>query len=295
MTIIISEQDLKRYVNDSVVTAFETVLNMYIEPSSIEPLRKGGETHVIGMVGIAGRRRGVVCLKLSEVFSHVVTAAMFGQDADTVQTSSDITDVIGELTNIIAGKINFCLRSENETCILSLPTVIRGHSIDLESISGVVHHSFAFTYASHLIIIELYSLKEKDQKYMNTKKILLVDDSKATRSVIAKVFAPYNCEIIEAPNGAIGLEMARMHLPALMVLDMTMPVMNGVETLDRLRSDPSTKDIPVMMLSASSNPEEVQLMKAKGVVHYITKTQKPSTILQCALDIIPLELQANAA
>jgi CheY-like chemotaxis protein/CheY-specific phosphatase CheX len=295
MNITISEQDLKTYVNESVVAAFETVLSMYIEPSKSEPPIKNNEAHVIGMVGIAGKKRGVVCLKVGEVFSHVVTAAMFGLDTDAAQSASDVTDVIGELTNIIAGKLNFCLRSENETYILSLPTVIRGHSIDLESISGVVHHRFAFTYASHSIIIELYSVREKDQKNMNATKILLVDDSKATRSVIAKVFSPYNCEIIEAPNGAIGLEMARMHQPSLMILDMTMPVMNGVETLDRLRADPSTNNMPVIMLSASSNPEEMQLMKAKGVVHYITKTQRPSLILKCALDVIKLEPQSNAA
>jgi len=295
MTITISEQNLKTYVDDAVVTAFETVLNMHIEPSKNDSTIKNNETHVIGMVGIAGKKRGVVCLRVGEVFSHVITAAMLGMDVDTVQSAADVTDVIGELTNIIAGKINFCLRSERETSILSLPTVIRGHSIGLESISGVDHHFFTFTYASHIIVIELYSVKEQNQKTMSVPKILLVDDSKATRSVIAKIFSPYHCEIIEAPNGAIGLEMARMHLPSLMILDMTMPVMNGVETLDRLRSDPSTQDTPVIMLSANSNPEEMQLMKAKRVVQYITKTQKPSMILKCALDILKLDLRSDAA
>ena len=293
MDFIISDKNLKTFVEDTVITVFDAVLNLPLEPSSAPPPQKNEEIQVIGMVGIAGSKRGMVSLRTSEALSHKMTAAMLSHELDAPQSMIDINDVIGELTNIIAGKIKFCLRSGKDICNLSLPTVVHGYQLGLESISGVEHHCFAFSHDSHLVVIELYSVKKQEKNNMNTPKILLVDDSKATRSVVAKTFSSYNCEIIEASNGAICLEMARMHEPSLIILDITMPVMNGIETLERLKTDPHTQDIPIIMLSANSNPEEVEHLKTtKGLVNYVTKTQKPGVILESALKVLKLELKA---
>ncbi len=124
---------------------------------------------------------------------------------------------------------------------------------------------------------------------MNHPKILLIDDSRATRSVVAKMLSGLQCEIVEAANGALGLDQAHLHLPGLIVLDMTMPVMDGVETLERLKADPATSAIPVIMLSANSNAEEMEQMKARGAAHYVTKTQKPKLILDYAMELLKLE------
>jgi len=289
MEIAISEENLKLFVDDAVMTVFELVLNMHIERTKPQEPGVMKENQVIGMVGIAGRNRGVVCLRMEERFSRIVAAAMLSLEADDSLSVMDINDVVGELTNIIAGKVKYCLRGERETCILSLPTIVRGHSIDLESISGVERRFFTFRYASHNVTVELYSVSQLGSESMNTPKILLIDDSKATRSVLAKMFTPYQCEVIEAPNGAIGMQMALMHQPALIILDMTMPVMNGIEALDRLKADENTRNIPVIMLSANSNPEEVESMTAKGLVSYVTKTQKPTIILESARQLLKLE------
>ncbi|MCE0482986.1 MAG: response regulator [Methylacidiphilales bacterium] len=124
---------------------------------------------------------------------------------------------------------------------------------------------------------------------MKTPRILLVDDSKATRAIVAKMLRSYDCEILEAANGALGVESARQHQPDLIVLDMTMPVMNGVETLQTLQADETLKSIPVIMLTANSNPEEIEQMKALGAAEYITKTQKPRLILEKVIALIGLQ------
>jgi CheY-like chemotaxis protein len=123
---------------------------------------------------------------------------------------------------------------------------------------------------------------------MKIPRILLVDDSKATRAIVAKMLGAYECEILEAANGALGLEAARQGAPDLIILDMTMPVMNGVETLRALQADESLRKIPVIMLTANSNPEEMDQMKALGAVDYITKTQKPRLILERAISLAGL-------
>ena len=129
---------------------------------------------------------------------------------------------------------------------------------------------------------------------MKTPRILLVDDSRATRAIVAKMLGGYECEILEAANGALGLEAARQSQPDLIVLDMTMPVMNGVEALQALQSDEALRTIPVIMLTANSNPEEMEQMKALGATEYITKTQKPRLILECAIALIGLQAKPGA-
>ncbi len=129
---------------------------------------------------------------------------------------------------------------------------------------------------------------------MKIPQILLVDDSKATRSIVAKMLLGYECKILEAANGALGLEAARAHQPDLIILDMTMPVMDGVETLRALQSDEVLRPIPVIMLTANSNPDEMAQMKALGATDYVTKTQRPRLILDTAVALIGLQPKAAA-
>ena len=130
---------------------------------------------------------------------------------------------------------------------------------------------------------------------MKIPQILLIDDSKATRAIVAKMLRAYECEILEAANGALGLDVARQNPPDLIILDMTMPVMNGVETLQALKADEALKHIPVIMLTANSNPEEMEQMKALGASEYITKTQKPRLILDRAIVLVDLQLKPVTA
>ena len=260
-------QELKTSVDDAVMTIFDHMIGIMIDPSRCGAIFNPAEIQVIGMVAITGAAQAIVCLRVSPKFSSVATAAMFGLEPASV-TEPDINDVVGELTNMIAGKIKANLRTEGELCSLSLPTIIRGTKVDLESVSGVQRHSYTFHDPNGAVVLEIYALNQEEKNHMNNHnpKILLVDDSRATRAVVAKMLSGHHCEIIEATNGAAGLDMARLHQPGLIVLDMTMPIMNGIETLERLKADAVTKAIPVIMLSANSNPEEVEQMKGEGLV-----------------------------
>ena len=70
-------------------------------------------------------------------------------------------------------------------------------------------------------------------------KVLTVDDSKTVRIIVKKAFKPFDCEIFEAANGVEGLAVAAKENPDLILLDVTMPVMDGVEMLTKLKSDPA--------------------------------------------------------
>lgn len=124
-------------------------------------------------------------------------------------------------------------------------------------------------------------------------KVLTVDDSKTIRMIVKKAFKAYDCELIEAENGQIGLDMAAREKPGLIVLDITMPVMNGIEMLEKLKSDPELKSIPVIMLTAESGKDNVMQIVKMGVQNYIVKPFKGAQLIERVQGVITLEEKAG--
>ena len=128
-------------------------------------------------------------------------------------------------------------------------------------------------------------------------KVLTVDDSKTIRMIVKKAFKPYDCELHEAENGQQGLEVAASLKPDLIVLDITMPVMTGVEMLEKLKENPDLKAIPVIMLTAESGKDNVMQIVKMGVQNYIVKPFKGEQLIERAqkvVDIKPKEGKQSA-
>lgn len=83
-------------------------------------------------------------------------------------------------------------------------------------------------------------------------KILICDDSQSTRKLIIDLFDATPVTIFEARNGKEGIEMANLHLPDIILMDLKMPVMNGREAARILKTEEATKSIPIIAISASS-------------------------------------------
>ena len=120
-------------------------------------------------------------------------------------------------------------------------------------------------------------------------KILTVDDSKTVRIIVRKAFKTYDCEILEAGNGVEGLALAAKENPDLILLDVTMPVMDGVEMLTKLKSDPALKGIPVMMLTAEGGRDNVQKIAKIGVRDYLVKQFMEDVLIEKAGRVIDLK------
>jgi two-component system cell cycle response regulator len=120
-------------------------------------------------------------------------------------------------------------------------------------------------------------------------KILTVDDSRTIRLVVAKAFQPYDCVVTEACNGQEGLEAAAREKPDLIILDLSMPVLDGIAMLTRLRADADLKTIPVLMLTAESDRENVFHITKLGVSDYLLKPFHEGQLLERVGRIIPLE------
>ncbi|HEN21153.1 MAG TPA: response regulator [Desulfobacteraceae bacterium] len=124
--------------------------------------------------------------------------------------------------------------------------------------------------------------------------VLVVDDSKTIRMIVKKAFSPYDCEVIEAENGVEGLAVAAKIKPDLIVLDITMPVMNGIEMLGKLREQPDLKNIPVIMLTAESGKDNVMRIVKMGVKDYIVKPFKGEQLIERAQSVVNLVQKTQA-
>jgi CheY-like chemotaxis protein len=125
-----------------------------------------------------------------------------------------------------------------------------------------------------------------------SKKILTVDDSKMVRMIVTSTFQPFDCVVVGAADGAEGVEVALREKPDVIFLDITMPVLNGIETLAKIRETPEIASIPVVMLTAESDGQRLGMADQLKVSGYIAKPFKGEQLIELTKGIIPLALKA---
>lgn len=103
------------------------------------------------------------------------------------------------------------------------------------------------------------------------KKILVVEDNEKNRMLIKDILAYYGYEVIEAENGKIAVEMAKKHLPALILMDIQMPVMDGFKAIALLKEDPATKAIRMIALTSFAMKGDREKIMRAGFDYYIAK------------------------
>ena len=118
-------------------------------------------------------------------------------------------------------------------------------------------------------------------------KILTVDDSKTVRIIIRNAFKRFDCEIIEAGNGCEGLDKASVK-PDLILLDITMPIMDGIEMLEKLHASPGLSNIPVVMLTAEGQKTTAEKAVALGSRGYLMKPFANDALIQLVSGIVTL-------
>ena len=111
-------------------------------------------------------------------------------------------------------------------------------------------------------------------------KILLVEDDPLIYRMYQKLFTLEGFETETAENGQIGLDMLASFKPDVILLDIMMPTMNGLEMLDKLKADEATKDIPVAVLTNVSDLGVANEIFAKGAELSIVKSEtEPETVI----------------
>lgn len=119
--------------------------------------------------------------------------------------------------------------------------------------------------------------------------ILVVDDSATVRAVISKVLGLAGIDlgtVYQAPNGKAALALAREHRVDLILTDINMPEMGGMEMVAKLRDDPALSRIPVVVVSTEGSATRVETLREMGVRAYLRKPFTPEQIKQTVDEIM---------
>ena len=105
------------------------------------------------------------------------------------------------------------------------------------------------------------------------KKIIIVEDEEILRNLLQKKFLAEGYEVDIAEDGEVGLFKIKENRPDLIVLDIVMPKMNGFEMLEEMQKDESLLGIPVIIVSNSGQPVEIDRAQKLGVKDWLVKTE----------------------
>jgi CheY-like chemotaxis protein len=119
------------------------------------------------------------------------------------------------------------------------------------------------------------------QEYDRPRRVLYVEDTLANiRLIEAILHARPQVELLPAMQGRLGLDLAREHLPDLILLDIHLPDLDGDEVLARLKADPLTRAIPTVILSAEAAETQRKRLLAAGAAAYLTKPIDVALLLE---------------
>jgi DNA-binding response OmpR family regulator len=111
------------------------------------------------------------------------------------------------------------------------------------------------------------------------QKILIVDDDPRTLELIGMILSGQGYEVRQAGNGMAALEQVRAGLPDLILLDVMMPDMDGFEVTRRLRADPQTAHIPIVMFTAKTMVDDKATGFEAGADDYLSKPVHPAELV----------------
>lgn len=117
--------------------------------------------------------------------------------------------------------------------------------------------------------------------------VLIVDDSEVMRWIILRALRMSGLpvrEVMEAANGRQALDILSNHLVNLALVDINMPVMNGIEMIDKVRRRPEISDLPIIVVSAESSRTRIKILKEMGV-GFVHKPFSAETLREAVFEL----------
>jgi CheY-like chemotaxis protein len=108
--------------------------------------------------------------------------------------------------------------------------------------------------------------------------ILLVEDNPDNQEIYRIILAHHGHTVLQAWDGEAGVRMAREHHPDLILMDLTMPVIDGLEATRMLKADPATAVIPIIALTAHAMQEDQAAATAAGCIAFLAKPAAPADV-----------------
>ena len=115
---------------------------------------------------------------------------------------------------------------------------------------------------------------------MARAKVLVVDDEEYIQHILNFSFGAEGYEVVTASDGEEGVSKAKDEKPDVIVMDIMMPKMDGYEACKQIKTDPQTKDIPVILLTAKGRDADRKLGSEVGADDYVVKPFSPGRLIE---------------
>jgi CheY-like chemotaxis protein len=124
------------------------------------------------------------------------------------------------------------------------------------------------------------------------KTVLLVEDNADNQEIYRIILTHHGFSVLQAWDGEGGVRMARDHAPDLILMDLTMPVLDGLQATQMLKADPETAAIPIIALTAHAEHEDRAAAAAAGCTLFLSKPVEPQRV---AMEVRRVLTDAEAA
>ena len=122
---------------------------------------------------------------------------------------------------------------------------------------------------------------------MSRKTILYVEDNEANRMIVRDLLKRTTYNLIEAYDGEAGVAMALERLPDMILMDLQLPKISGLEAIRRLRAEPTTAATPIVAVTSFALTGDDKKAKEAGATAYLSKPYSPFALLELIRNVIP--------
>lgn len=198
------------------------------------------------------------------------------EGSDTEGTGIGLT-ITRELIHLMAGDIGFT-SAEGEGALFWFELPL-GSEAEVESFDAEV---------AHMAVVSNDGDGDGDgDGQLPRRKVLYVEDNLSNRALMEMILAKNNrIELITAADGETGVEMARTEKPDLILMDIHLPGISGIEAMRLIRSDAETADIPIFALSANAMQQDIDTALAAGFDNYLTKPFNIPLVLETIVEAV---------
>lgn len=140
---------------DTVIELFDVMLDMQVEPVEDKEPPPSMEPRMLGQIGFAGQVKGALEIMVTESFARLIACGMLGIEEDELEGEEELKDVIGEVTNIIAGNLKAAFNDSGLNCRISPPNITYGTDFNIETANMDRYETYGFAFDKHRIFVEV--------------------------------------------------------------------------------------------------------------------------------------------